>query len=83
MFTNHLVESTLRLHQAANICRGCVITGNALSTANQRNNLAIHLTADLTGNFNDGCGCNVTIMAQPLEEELCAVLDAQPLCWIK
>lgn len=80
MFTSHLVMPILRLHQAANICRDYVITGNALSTVNQRNNLAIHLTADLTGNFNDDCGCNVTIMGQPLQEELCAVLDAHPLC---
>lgn len=45
--------------------------------------LFIGIIVDLTGNFNDDCGHNVTVMAQPLQEELCAVLDAQPLCWIK
>lgn len=53
-----------------------MITGNTLSTVNQRNNLAIHLMVDLTGNFNDGCGCSVTIVAQPQQEEFCGVLDA-------
>lgn len=45
--------------------------------------LFIEIIVDLTGNFNDDCGHNVTVMAQPLQEELCAVLDAQPFCWIK
>lgn len=53
-----------------------MITGNTLSTVNQRNNLAIHLMVDLTGNFKDSCGCNVTIVAQPQQEEFCGVLDA-------
>lgn len=79
MLTSQLWPILIR-HQAAS--RGCVLAGNALSTDNQGNNLAIQLTADLTGNFNDDCGCNVTIMAQPLLE-LCAVLDAKPLCWVK
>lgn len=83
MFTSHLAIPHPDTASGCKHLQGLCDTGYALSTVNQRKHLAIHLMADLTGNFNDDCGCNVTVMAQPLQEELCAVLDAQSLCWIK